>query len=137
LRPTRKCARFSVIAYAFFIVSCSPCLEVSAQQQPAAKRNAPRETAKSDPRFDEVESLLRKGRAREAQEKLRDILAQDPRSIEGYNLLGVVLISEKDYQGASDALQHALKLNPASPRTRNNLGNLYVAQQKLGLAEKE
>jgi len=92
---------------------------------------------KADPRFADVEELLQQGRASEAKQRLQDILAQDPKSIEGYNLLGIVCISLKEYDAAFDALQHALKLDPSSPRTKNNLGNLYVAQQKVDLAEKE
>jgi len=80
---------------------------------------------------------MQQGRLDEAKRKLQEVLAQDPLSIEGYNLLGIVCISQKDYDGASGALQHALKLNPTSSRTKNNLGNLYAAQQKLDLAEKE
>ncbi len=57
--------------------------------------------------------------------------------MEGYNLLGIVYSSEKDYDNALEAFQHALKLDPNSARTHNNLGNLYVAQEKFDLAEKE
>jgi tetratricopeptide (TPR) repeat protein len=109
---------------------------VFAQQQPPV-RSAARQVAKSDPRFNEVEALLQQGRASEAKRRIQDILAQEPKNVEGYNLLGIACISQKDYDGAFAALQHALKLNPASPRSRNNLGNLYVAQGKLDLAEKE
>jgi tetratricopeptide (TPR) repeat protein len=119
------------------LVPLGLCLPAFAQPQQTPKKAAPRQPAKSDPRFAEVESLLQQGRPSDAKRKLQEILAEDPKSVEGYNLLGIILISQKDYNGATDALQHALTLNPASPRTRNNLGNLYVAQQKPDLAEKE
>ena len=80
---------------------------------------------------------MQQGRLDEAKRKLQEVLTEDPKSVQGYNLLGIICISQKDYDSASDALQHALKLNPTSPRTKNNLGNLYVTQQKLDLAEKE
>jgi tetratricopeptide (TPR) repeat protein len=108
-----------------------------ARQQSSVTNTAADQATKGDPRFAEVESLLQQGRSAEAKERLQDIVAQDPGSVEGYNLLAIACISQKDYQAAFDALQHALKLNPTSPRTRTNLGNLYVAQQKLDLAEKE
>ena len=57
--------------------------------------------------------------------------------MEGYNLLGIIYSSEKDFANALDAFQHALKLDPNSTRTQNNLGNVYVAQEKFDLAEKE
>jgi tetratricopeptide (TPR) repeat protein len=120
-----------------FLFSLCPHLAVSTPQQSSVKRAAPRQIPKGEPRFAAVEALLQQGRASEAKQRLQDILAQDPKSIEGYNLLGIVCISQKEYDAALDALQHALKLNPSSPRTKNNLGNLYVAQQKLDLAEKE
>jgi tetratricopeptide (TPR) repeat protein len=45
-------------------------------------------------------------------------------------LLGIACGDEKDYADALDAFQHALKLAPNSTITHNNLGNLYVVQQK-------
>ena len=108
------------------------------QQPQNPRKTSSRPTAaKADPRFADVESLIQQGRAAEAKEQLQNLLQLEPKSVEGFNLLGIILISEKDYDGAFDALQHALKLNPASARTRNNLGNLYVAQQKPDLAERE
>ena len=44
---------------------------------------------------------------------------------------------QKDFTNALNAYQQALKLNPISTGTHNNLGNLYVAQGELVLAEKE
>jgi tetratricopeptide (TPR) repeat protein len=101
--------------------------------QKAVARSAP----KSDPGLAEAQNLLAEGRFDEAKQKVQELLAKDPQSVEGYNLLGVICISQKDYDCASDALQRALKLHPSSTRTKNNLGNLYVEQGKLDLAEKE
>src|SRR5207253_1079259 len=44
---------------------------------------------------------------------------------------------QKEYANALEAFQHARKLDPHSTRTRNNLGNVYVAERKPDLAEKE
>lgn len=92
---------------------------------------------KSDPRFQEAQNLLQQGRPDEAKQKVEDALAKNPRSVEGYNLLGIIRISQKDFDGALKAFQQALALNPASSRTKINLGNLFASQQKLDLAEKE
>jgi tetratricopeptide (TPR) repeat protein len=143
-RDTFSCAQAagrctSVLAGAVCLVlllMCRARADQAQQQSPAGKAVAG-PAAKNDPRFAEVETLMQQGRLDEAKRKLQEVLTEDPKSVEGYNLLGIVCISQKDYDSASDALQHALKLNPASPRTKNNLGNLYVAQQKLDLAEKE
>lgn len=136
-RESGKHAPPFVVACFLLFLSFGPSLVLCAQQPSSARKIAPPQATKSDPRFAQVESLLQQGRASEARQKLQEILAQDPKTVEGYNLLGIAAISQKDYDGAYEALQHALKLNPGSPRTRNNLGNLYVAQQKLDLAEKE
>src|SRR5262249_4241067 len=73
----------------------------------------------------------------EAKRKLQGLLEQDASSVEGYNLLGIICTSQRDYDGAVAAFQEALKIDPRSTRTRNNLGNAYIAQQKLDLAERE
>ena len=81
--------------------------------------------------------MLRQGSIEQAKEKIHEELRQNPSSVEGYNLLGIVDTNEKDYANALQAFQQALKLAPNSTGTRNNLGNLYVAEEKLALAETE
>ena len=52
-------------------------------------------------------------------------------------MLGIIYSDQKEYANALEAFQHALKLDTHSTRTRNNLGNVYVAERKPDLAEKE
>ena len=85
----------------------------------------------------EAEALLRQGSVEEAKQKIEEQLKLNPSSVEGYNLLGIVYSSEKDYDNALQTFQHALTLDPSSTRTHNNLGNVYVALEKFDLAEKE
>src|SRR5215472_11077726 len=87
--------------------------------------------------FWEAESLLAQGSVEEAKQKVQEQLQLHPRSVEGYNLLGIVFTSEKNPMQALDSFQHALQLDPNSTRTHNNLGNFYVSQEKVDLAEKE
>jgi len=47
-----------------------------------------------------------------------------------------VYAAEKNYTEALTAFQQGLKLNPKSTGIRNDMGNLYVAQGNLDLAEK-
>ena len=129
-----KDAWFCSAASLLLFLLC-PGLVVSAQS--SVKKPSTRQSAKADPRFSDVEALLQQGRAGEARQRLQEILAQDPKSVEGYNLLGIACISQKDYDAALAALERALRLDPSSSRTKNNLGNLYVAQEKLDLAEKQ
>jgi len=106
-------------------------------QQSASPRTSPRPPAKSSSPFFEAETLLRQGSIAEAKLKIEQQLKLNPASVEGYNLLGIVYSSEKDYDNAVESFQHALTLDPNSTRTHNNLGNVYVAQDKFDLAEKE
>ncbi|MGH9545113.1 MAG: tetratricopeptide repeat protein [Terriglobales bacterium] len=109
----------------------------SAAQQSAPARSNPHPASKATSPFLEAETLLRQGSVAEAKQKIEEQLRLNPSSVEGYNLLGIVNSSEKDYAGAVDAFQHALELDPNSSRTHNNLGNVYVAQEQFDLAEKE
>jgi len=93
------------------------------------RSSAPGASSKSPSPFLEAEALLRQGSVDEAKKKIQEQLALNP-SVEGYNLLGIVYSSEKDYANALEAFQHALKIDPTSTKTCNNLGNLYVAQEK-------
>src|ERR1700737_1248568 len=114
------------------------CATVQAPQQPAAKQSARKQSAKStSPLLAEAEALLREGRVADAKSKIQEELLRNPANAEAYDLLGVACINEKDYPGALEAFQHALKLAPDSTRTRNSIGNVYVAQGKLDLAEQE
>ncbi len=114
------------------------CLSVnSVARQAVPRRGDARQSAKLGPALAEVETLLSQGRLDEAKKKILEELGRDPKSIEGYNLLGIVYSDEKDFANALDAFLYALKISPNSTSTHNNLGNLYVAQQKLDLAEKE
>src|SRR5882724_13290499 len=100
-------------------------------QQAPVKKNTSRPAAAIDPRLEEAQELLSQGRVDEAKQKIQEQLEQNPKSVDGYNMLGILYTGQKDYENALDAFQHALKLNPNSVRTRINLGNVYIAQEQL------
>ncbi|MGB7470062.1 MAG: tetratricopeptide repeat protein, partial [Candidatus Acidiferrum sp.] len=106
-------------------------------QQTVPVRGNPRQSSKPSPLLVQAGELLQQGAIDEAKKKIQEELQQDPSSIQGYNLLGIVETNEKDYANAALAFQQALKLAPNSTGTLNNLGNLYVAQGKIDLAETE
>jgi Tfp pilus assembly protein PilF len=106
-------------------------------QQAAPNHGSASQPAKTSPLLQEADELLRQGSIAEAKIKIQTELQQNPSSVEAYNLLGIAFSDEKDYANSLQSFQHALKLDPNSTRTRNNIGNLYVAQEKLDLAEKE
>jgi len=114
------------------------CATAYAGQQSASKGSAPKQAAKAaSPLLAEAEALVSEGRVADAKSKIQEELHQNPANAEAYDLLGVISASEKDYPGALDAFQHALKLEPNSTRTRNSIGNVFVAQGKFDLAEQE
>ena len=123
----------SLILTAIFLVTQGN----AAQQSPPSGRHARSSSTAASSPFLQAETLLRQGSIDEAKKKIQEQLALNPSSVEGYNLLGIVYSTEKDYAHALEAFQQAFKLDPNSTKTRNNLGNAYVAQEKLELGEKE
>ena len=87
--------------------------------------------------FDDAKALLAAGRLEEAQRRLEEELKEHPSGAEGYALLGVLYSEQKNTSAALSAFQQAVKLDPKSTRARNDLGNLYAAEGKIDLAEKE
>ncbi|MGB8473390.1 MAG: tetratricopeptide repeat protein [Candidatus Acidiferrum sp.] len=108
-----------------------------AQKTVSVREHARKSSSKTPPLLLEAGELLRQGSVDQAKKKIQEELQQNPSSVEGYNLLGIVETNEKDYASALESFKRALKFEPNSTGTRNNLGNLYVAEQKLDLAEIE
>lgn len=110
--------------------------DLAPAQQTARNRHNPPPASKIPSPLQEAEALIQQGLFEQAKQKLHEQLVLDPANADAYNLLGIACTDDKDYADADDAFQHALQLAPNST-THNNLGNLYVAEQKLDLAEKE
>ena len=100
-------------------------------------QSSARPAANRSPRLLEAEALLKQGSVDEAKKKIQEELQQNPASVEGCNLLGIVYTEEKDYPSATEAFQRALKLDPNYTKARSNLANVYVAERKVDVAEKE
>jgi tetratricopeptide (TPR) repeat protein len=98
---------------------------------------AQQHSSKSPANFPQVEALVQQGRLDEAKTQMLDELQRNPASVDGYNLLGIIDSDEQDYPDALAAFQKALQLAPNSTKTHNNLGNVYIAQKRMDLAEKE
>ncbi len=126
-----------ILALTLLLVSVTGYAAPQATSNPGPARPKPVSSSKSPSPYLEAETLLQQGSVDEAKKKIQEQLILDPSSVEGYNLLGIVYSSQKDYANALEAFQHALKIDPNSTKTCNNLGNLYVAQERLDLAEKE
>lgn len=108
-----------------------------ARQQSSPTGQGARPSSKLAPPFAESQKLLHEGRVEEAKGRILEELKQHPTSAEGYILLGLACTQTKNYDEAFDAFEHARKLNPKSVRVRNNLGNLYIAEEKPDEAEGE
>lgn len=84
----------------------------------------------------EAENLLAEHRLAEARTDVLEQLKKHP-TVEAYNLVGIIESSQQDYQAAIVSFNHALRLNPRSTKTLNNLGNAYAAQKEWELAQSE
>jgi len=87
--------------------------------------------------FAAARNFLAQGDLARAREATLAGLKSAPGSVEGYDLLGIIYMQQRDYDEALRAFEHALSLNPRSAATHNNLANCYAQQQKMELAEKE
>jgi tetratricopeptide (TPR) repeat protein len=121
LAMTGALARCATVFLLLAIADVVPC---PAKQKPAASP------------FRTAEDLLTEHRLAEARTETLEQLKKYP-TVDGYNLLGIIQSNQQDYQAAIDAFEHALRLNPRSTKTLNNVGNAYVAQQQWALAENE
>jgi len=102
------------------------CLSTTAQQP-----------IQSPDEFQAIERLVQQGHLAQARTELIETLKQEPASVEGYNLLGIIETERQDFPSALAAFQEALQVAPRSAKTHVNLGNLYLAQKMLPQAELE
>jgi len=112
---------------AVFLVLCLPAAAQKPSPAPAPSAND----------FAAARNFLAQGDLGRAREAALAGLKLAPKSVEGYELLGIISMQRKDYEQALEAFQHALELNPRSAVTHNNIANCYAQQQKMELAEKE
>jgi len=134
---SRKAGQFLWLSFTLaFAAVMIPIDGILVAQSTASKQNSPASAKQPSP-FADSEALLRDGKFEEAKTKIQQELRQNPSSAEGYGLLGLIYMEEKNYPEAQNALERGVKLAPHSTRIRNDLGNAYVAQAKIDLAEKE
>jgi tetratricopeptide (TPR) repeat protein len=113
-------ARLLFLSTAFFIAAPSPPL--------CGQTNAD---------LGQVQILLQQNQLDEAKNLVLEILQHDPRSIEAYNLLGMILSQQQNYSDAVGAFKKALQIDPASSKTRNNLGMVYLMEKQVEPAESQ
>jgi tetratricopeptide (TPR) repeat protein len=85
--------------------------------------------------FAEAEQALDRGDLASAFADVEKGLRGAPRSVTGLNLLGIVLAQQGKNEQALEAFNAALKVNPRSVVTHNDLGRLYMVLKEPQLAE--
>jgi tetratricopeptide (TPR) repeat protein len=109
------------------------CLLVLASVVPLFTQNG---VHSQDSPLAQIELLIGQKRLDEAKAKTTEEIHRNPSNADAYNLLGMIEGDLQDYVAAESSFRSALKLKPDSTRTRNNLGSLYVAENKVDLGEK-
>lgn len=84
----------------------------------------------------DAEALLSQHRLAEARTAALEELKKH-QTVDAYNLLGIIESDQQDYPAAIDSFNQALRLNPRSTKTLNNLGSAYAAQKEWNLAQNE
>jgi tetratricopeptide (TPR) repeat protein len=121
---TMRASRLAtILGFSMTALAAIPCAAQAPAQQP-------------DAGLQQVEILVHQGRLDEARALTLDALQQHP-SADGFNLLGVIESQQHDDAAALAAFRNALQLAPRSVAAHNNLGNVYLAEKKFNLAEKE
>jgi Flp pilus assembly protein TadD len=62
----------------------------------------------------QIQSLMQQNRMAEAKTATLDVLHRDPKNVEAYNLLGMILGQQRDSAGAVASFQKALQIDPGS-----------------------
>lgn len=134
LNRSRKASRKA--AWVFPVAVFRVAILAIALPAPLPAQAGPRKTLSSDAQLAEAEKLLGEGRLHQAEQAVEDEIKQKP-TVAGYNLLGLIEIDQKNLPGALAAFANALKLDPGSLKTHNNLANFYLADGKPELAEQQ
>jgi predicted Zn-dependent protease len=80
--------------------------------------------------FNSSRVLLESGRPKEAQERIEKALALEPMSNEGLRLLGRARYDLGDVDGAIEAYHRALSIDERDVWSMNNLGLIYIQQDR-------
>lgn len=113
------------------------CLAAVAAPVLPQQQATSRPLSAADQKFVEATKLLQAGKADQARLDVLEGLKLNPRSAEGYNLLGMLNCQQNNFAQAEQAFERALALDPSSIEAHNNLGNCYMTERKIEAAEKE
>lgn len=84
--------------------------------------------------LEEAAQVLEKGQLARAEALLVDALAQNPRDLVAYRLLGLVYLQRDDFVQAKEVLEEALRRDPAEAALYGLLGRAYFGLGEYGKA---
>src|SRR5574340_733647 len=87
--------------------------------KPSSSAQAVSAKTAAQERFQEAQRLAGQGALDNALQAVHQGLKIDPRSTEGWNLLGIIYDQQRDYPQSLAAFNHALAINPRSTETHN------------------
>src|SRR5882724_5180973 len=111
------------------------CPVEAGQAAPDARSHRP-DSSLLNADFERAREMLQRGSLDEALTAAQAGLERSPRSVDGLNLLGMILYQLQRYGESEEALQNALKINSRSTATLNNLAINFVSQGKVDQAER-
>ncbi|MDE3200306.1 MAG: tetratricopeptide repeat protein [Acidobacteriota bacterium] len=85
----------------------------------------------------QAEQLIQQGQLDQAEQIAHKAIEHNPKSVEGWNLVGMIEGSRQNSAAAINAFQKALAIAPHSVKTLNNLGMAYMQQHNADAAEKQ
>jgi len=105
-------------------------------QQTTANAHSHQHDSSANADFLRAKEMLQRGALDEALTAAQAGLERSPRSVDGLNLLGMILYQQKKYAESEQVLQKALKIDPRSTATLNNLAINFVSQEQFAQAER-
>src|SRR5512139_3193109 len=81
--------------------------------------------------LNEIDKLIERGSIEQAMQHCRHILAQHPKAVEAYRLLGKALLEQEDDRAAQDVFQRVLSVDPEDFVARVGLSIIHDRNNEL------
>jgi tetratricopeptide (TPR) repeat protein len=118
------------------LVACFLVCPVEVGQVAPGARSRQLDSSSRNADFVRAREMYQRGALDDALTAAQAGLVRSPRSVDGLNLLGMILHVQKRYAESEEVLQKALKINPYFLATLNNLAINFVSQGKVDQAER-
>ena len=84
----------------------------------------------SDKDIIELKELIKSNQSASAEIKAKKLINQYPKSLDALNLLGVSLITQNKLDDSEKIYLKLLEIKPDFAEALNNLGNIYMKEEK-------